>query len=323
VFPFTKNSALSFNFSSWSGNTDIGAAAAFLGWTVSMGSKSTPTAHEIAARVHREAFLRIKSLRQQMKPRRQEPLSVFLSGVGRSGTNMLMDILEASYETEVFHERDRRAFEKFIMRPPAVIHSIVDRSNAPVVVVKALHEADRIQALMGDFPPAKALWMVRFYGDSVNSHLKRWPGTRNLVDKVVNDRKGAGWRTAGMTDETYQLVCDHYRRGLTPASAHALFWYYRNQLFFDQALDRNNRVLVVEYEELVTEPRYLDRIASFVGLTPTEKMRRIAHRESIRKDPFPDIAPEVKALCDAMQARLSLVAKAGFSRDAAAAVVNG
>jgi hypothetical protein len=74
---------------------------------------------------------------------------------------------------------------------------------------------------------------------------------------------------------------------------------------------------------LVTEPRYLDRIASFVGLTPTEKMRRIAHRESIRKDPFPDIAPEVKALCDAMQARLSLVAKAGFSRDAAAAVVNG
>jgi hypothetical protein len=236
---------------------------------------------------------------------------------------MLMDIFEASYETDVFHERDHRAFEKFIMRPPAVIHSLVERSNATVVVVKALHEADRIQKLMAEFAPAKALWMVRYYGDSVNSHLKRWPGTRNLIEKVVSDRNSAGWRTAGMTDETYRLVCELYRRELTPASAHALFWYYRNQLFFDQGLDRETDVMVVEYEELVREQHYLDRIASFMGITPTDRMRRIAHRESVRKDAFPDIAPDVKALCDAMQARLSLVAKAAMPQQTAQAVVNG
>src|SRR5215467_13166130 len=139
-----------------------------------MASKSGPTARDIAARVQREAFLGIKSFRQQIRSRKQPPLCVFLTGVGRSGTNMLMDIFEASYETDVFHERDRRAFEKFIMRPPAVIHSLVERSNAPVVIVKGLHEADRVKALMDDFEPAKGLWMVRFYGDSVNSHLKRW-----------------------------------------------------------------------------------------------------------------------------------------------------
>jgi hypothetical protein len=288
-----------------------------------MASKSGPTARDIAARVQREAFLGIKSLRQQMRPRKQPPLCVFLSGVGRSGTNMLMDIFEASYETDVFHERDRRAFEKFIMQPPAVIRSLVERSNAPVVVVKGLHEADRIQKLMDEFAPAKALWMVRFYGDSVNSHLKRWPGTRNLIEKVVSDRNGAGWRTAGMSDETYRLVCEHYRRELSPASAHALFWYYRNQLFFDQGLDRNPHVMVVEYEELVSEPHYLNRVTSFMGITTTDRMRRISNRESIRKNSFPDIAPDVKALCDDMQARLSLVAKAAMPEQIPQAVVNG
>jgi hypothetical protein len=287
-----------------------------------MGPKSAPTAREIALRAQREAFLRIKSLRQQMKPRRQRPTCVFVSGVGRSGTNMLMDILETSYETDVFHERDPRAFEKFIMRPAGVIHSLVQHSHAPVVIVKALLDADRLDTLLEDFAPAKVLWMVRFYGDSVNSHLKHWPGGRNEIENVLRDRKAAGWRAAGMTDETFRVLREHYRPEMTSASAHALFWYYRNQLFFDQQLDRSDRVFVAEYERLVSEPHYLDRVASFMSITATERMRRIAHRESVRKDPFPDIAPHIRDLCEAMQARLSLAANPSYPEANLQRVVN-
>ena len=43
---------------------------------------------------------------------------LFVGGVQRSGTNMLMDVLERSYETDVYHERDPRAFDGYQMRSP-------------------------------------------------------------------------------------------------------------------------------------------------------------------------------------------------------------
>lgn len=264
---------------------------------------------EIAERLREEAFLKFKLLKQQLSPRQGEPMRVFVAGVHRSGTNMLMLILDASLETDVFHENDNRAFDDYIMREPEIIRSLIERSNAPVVVVKALHEAHRLTGFLDDFAPAKGLWMIRYFEDSVNSSLKRWPKTRNKLEILLEDRDGADWRGSGMTDETHRIVKEHYRPGMNNASASALFWYYRNQLFFDQELDRDPRVLAIEYEELVRAPDIaVERIASFIGIGASERMKRISHSESVRKNPPPDIAPHVKALCEAMQKRLTLVA---------------
>jgi|SRR6185312_3411893 len=275
-----------------------------------MASKIAIAPAKITGRLRVEAFLKLKALKQQLSPHKGEPLTVFVAGVHRSGTNMLMDILDASFETDVFHESDNRAFEGYIMREPEIIRSLVDRSHASVVVVKALHEAHRMRRLLDEFVPAKGLWMIRYFADSVNSSLKRWPPNRNKLDAIVRDRNAGEWRSSGMTDETYRIIKAHYRSDMSIASTIALFWYYRNQLFFDQGLDRDPRVLAVEYEELVRAPAFfVDRIAFFIGLQASARMKRVSHSESVRKNPPPDIAPDVTALCESMQERLTLVAR--------------
>lgn len=266
--------------------------------------------NDIAERVRREAFLRGKSLRQQLSARSGSPRTVFVAGVHRSGTNMLMQILEASYETDVFHENDERAFSTYMMRDLRIIRSLVTGSRAPVVVVKALHEAHKLTELLDTFAPATGFWMVRYFDDSVNSMLKRWPGIRNMIEALVEDRNAADWRGRGMTDETHAVVRAHYRPDISDATANALFWYYRNQLFFDQGLDHDPRVLAIDYEELVGGPdAQVEKIATFTGIPCTDKMRRISHSESVRKSIPPDISADVRALCDAMHRRLTLVTR--------------
>src|ERR1700721_775604 len=58
---------------------------------------------------------------------------VFVGGVQRSGTEMVMDVLERSPDTRVFHEQDPRAFDRFELRADEVIRPLA-RSVAPCVV---------------------------------------------------------------------------------------------------------------------------------------------------------------------------------------------
>ncbi len=258
--------------------------------------------HELVEAVRARALPRLKLLRHRLQTRPPHPrLILFVAGVHRSGTNMMMEILQRSWETEVFDETDPRAFDQHMMRDEAVIRALIDNSAAPVTVLKALHEAHILGRLMATFAPAKAIWMFRSYDDAINSSLRRWPNWRNKIDALVRDRNAADWRGAGMTEETHRIVRQHYRPDIDDASATALFWYYRNQLLFDQGLDRDGRVLLVRYEDLVSDSGpYARRLTDALGIGLTPSMRRVAHTESLRKHAPPQIDSDIRALCERM-----------------------
>ena len=258
--------------------------------------------------IRRISLLKSKNLRQRLAvpaPFRADKQTVFVTGVQRSGTNMVMDVLERSWQTEVFHESDRRAFDDYVMRPPAVIGGLIDASPARWVVVKALHEAHDFAGLLDRFAPAKGIWMFRGYDDMINSNMANWPGGRNQIEDIVADRDRAGWRGKGMRDQTHATIRALYHPAMNDAAALGLFWYYRNQLFFDQQLAADRRVRLVRYEALVGAPaRQVDAVARFLGLKPTAAMRRLIFAGSVAKQPPPEIEPAVRRLCDAMLARL-------------------
>jgi hypothetical protein len=282
-----------------------------------MSSPKLPAGPDLPSRLKKGRFLGFKSLVQRIVPNRGAKSCVFVSGVQRSGTNMLMDMLEANLETEVFHESDARAFDDYELRPVETLHGLVDNSKARVVILKALLDGDRILDLLREFAPAKALWMVRSFYDCVNSNLRQWPGGRNMIDHLITGREKADWRGRGMTDETYRVVREHYRPDMSIASAQALFWYYRNQLFFDQELDRDSRVLTLSYEDTVHHPDVvLRRIGSFLSISVTPQMETIGHAASIGKNARPDIDKDIVGLCEAMQQRLKHVTDTTLSDDA-------
>jgi len=240
---------------------------------------------------------------------------VFVAGAQRSGTNMIMNVIDRHPDTYVFKESDPRAFDDFMMRAITHIENLVEKAITPVVVVKALHEAHDLYWMLDHFKSSKLVWMYRDYVDVINSNQRRFNDTRNYIDQIVKDPRRGFWRGLGMTPETLGIVRAHYTEDMDNSSAQALFWYYRNQLFFDQKFDADDRVLLVKYESFVTEPlQYLDNIVRFLELEADPKLIKTVHQASIRKNEPPAIPANIAALCDGMRERLDGVFQANLGK---------
>lgn len=257
----------------------------------------------LTTRIRRVAWRKSKYLRQRLAPC---PVAqhVFVAGMQRSGTNLLMDVLDASLMTQVFHETDVRAFHEYQMRELDVIHQLVQACPAPVFVIKALCELDRIKLLMETFSPAKTLWVVRDWRDSVNSAIKSFD---NFVSQWHRLTRGdpCSWRGRGMSPATREQLARLYHPGASEAEGAAIMWFYRNVLFFEQQLDADARVRVVFYEDLVQHP--MDVVAAvydFAGLSGfSAAIARRIHARSVKHHSLPDISPEVASLCDGLLSR--------------------
>ncbi len=233
---------------------------------------------------------------------------VFVAGMQRSGTNMMMDILERHYETEVFHESDPRAFDNYQMRERTVIHHLAEHSAAPVFIIKALCELQELRSLMDEFAPAKALWMMRHYEDVVNSMLVSFRNQAKQVQRIVAQRDDDWWLGQGMSDATFALLEKRVHPGMNDATGAALQWYFRNVLFFEQGLDNDPRVMAVGYESLVTKPQeQFEGVFDFLGLRYTPRLARGIFANSVRRRAAPDIEPEVRELCEELCARIAQV----------------
>jgi hypothetical protein len=177
------------------------------------------------------------------------------------------------------------------------------------VVIKALCELQILRALLDEFEPAKAVWVIRDYEDVVNSHLVLWRKMPEKIGKIVANRDRAAWRGRGMSDDTLALVKSLYHSEISNASACALFWYFRNVLYFEQGLDKDPRVELVRYEDLVTQPNEkFSKLFEFLGIGYTPRVARKVFASSVRKKAPPTIEPAIQEICESLRARLFEVA---------------
>ncbi len=76
-----------------------------------------------------------------------------------------------------------------------------------------------------------------------------------------------------------------------------------------QELERHPRVRLVNYEELVQDPRrWVEEIYGELGLDFVPEYASHINARSVGKRPFPEINPEVEALCDELLRRLQAAA---------------
>ena len=270
--------------------------------------------HEAATRFERTCFLTQKKMRQLLSgPRKvcSNKRHIFIPGMQRSGTNMLTHVLERSFETEVFHETDPRAFKDTVMHDRKVIHALAAQSPAPVIVIKALIESAQVRSLMDEFAPSQALWIVRDFEDVINSALVSFKTIPQQVARVVRERDNSDWRAQGMSDQTYALLCRLHHERINPASAGALFWYFRNILYFEQGFDCDPRLKLVRYEKLVSNPdRQVREIFDFLNLRYRPQIARQLFSTSIKRRPAPDIEPAIRQVCQELLARFDAIADA-------------
>ncbi|WP_426416988.1 sulfotransferase domain-containing protein [Aestuariirhabdus sp. LZHN29] len=235
---------------------------------------------------------------------RREPAErvILVAGVQRSGTNMVMDIFDRCIDTDVYHETDERAFDNYQMLPIDRIQGLVLSSRSRCFIIKCLCELQSIDTLMGSFGNVRVVWVVRHYHDVVNSMLVSFRNQAEQVKRIIRYRVSDGWLSEGMSDETYNLLCETVGdKELDDASASALQWYFRNILFFEKNLENHEDVMLVRYEDLVRNPSMqMDRLYGFAGLDESYHFSKEIYSSSIgRKKPL-DIQSDVEILCQAL-----------------------
>jgi hypothetical protein len=239
---------------------------------------------------------------------------VWLVGVQRSGTNMVVRGLEELPEVEVHNENDGAAFQRFRLRPDPVVRQLVLASRHRYVLFKPLCDTHRVDELLAlDTPtPGRAIWAYRGVDGRVRSALAKF-GDANLrvLTEIAAGRGGATWQAQRLSPDSLELLRSFDWTAMSPASAAALFWCVRNRLYFELGLDRRDDVLLSSYDATVAAPEAATRaLASFLGVEWHPALAaHIEPRVAPRAAPL-DLDPRVRRHCDELQARLDALAAA-------------
>lgn len=242
-------------------------------------------------------------------------MPVYLVGLQRSGTNMLVRGLDSAPEVEVRNENDRAVFHRFQLRADDVLAATIRRSRHAYVLVKPLCESHRVDELLAlpGLAPGRALWVYRDVDDRARSEVAKF-GDANLraLRAIADGSIGARWQGQRLDPATVELIRDLEPERLDPYDGAALFWYVRNSLYFRLGLDRRDDVLLCRYDTLVTDPAaQIRRLCDFLDfpyhprlhahIAPRRSHGAVSDGEGNR--PLP-IDTRIRALCDELAERL-------------------
>ncbi|CUS03400.2 conserved protein of unknown function [Candidatus Promineifilum breve] len=259
------------------------------------------------------AFRLYKSARQMLGGARHtgDPIIVPILGIQRSGTSLMYWVFERDLNVKVYRESSELssldAVEHIRLNPLPSVAAQIKRHRLPMVVFKPLVESQRAAELLSAFPTAKVLWAYRHYQDVAASNLKAFGqdnGRRDLAPFLADDPDN--WRSQHSSAETRATIRHFYADDMNPFDAASLFWWARMQLYFEQGLDENPRVLLSRYEDLVTNPaQTMRRTYAFLGQPyPGDHIVKDVNAQSVGKGRVSKLSPAVDELCAAMLARL-------------------
>jgi len=238
-----------------------------------------------------------------------ETIPVFVLGIQRSGTTMLMFAFHLHPEIAVYDEsRESNAFLDFRLRSMETTEKLISASPFPVACFKPLADSHLTAQLLERFPSAHFIWALRDYHDVANSFLRKFPHATRAIRLICNEQEGGGWFQEGISQETGQILRNLPWQDFSEYDFACLVWWARNRLFFEQNLDRENRVLLLRYEKLVTTPeKSLQEVTDFIGIPFSTQMTRYIHARSISRYSPPAINHSVQELCDELAASFAVL----------------
>lgn len=241
----------------------------------------------------------------------QESKILFIVGCQRSGTSLMNRIFTRDLRVSVYREASKLsskdAAEKIRLNPLNEVRQIISKNKALLIVAKPLVESQNVLELLKNFPNSKALWMYRNYRDVAKSNPQRFGANQGILDLkpiVQSDREN--WRGEKVSDYVRSIVTQHFSEDMNVHDAAALFWFARNQLFYELNLEQNAQVFICRYEELVAKPlKMMKNIYKFLNMDfeETEKINEV-HSKAIGGGNTVDLSPPIEQLCNELQQKL-------------------
>ena len=248
-----------------------------------------------------------RSTRSIVRARPNERRVVLIFGCQRSGTTMLQQtFLDRSWRVLILEEHDRRLVgpgpEETTWQEYSTVLGRIRRLPFEVVAAKPLVESASATALMDAADAVKAVWMLRHYPEVAQSNVSKFGMDNPYRDlQRIRSRDALDWRYRGTTEETWETVTTLLNRRLTPFDAAALFWWTRNQLYFDQRLWEDDRIRILRYERACKQPEEVIRsLSDHIGValplgSITPRVRALPLSPETRQ-----FDPDVELLCKKM-----------------------
>jgi hypothetical protein len=241
--------------------------------------------------------------------------AAFVVGVQRSGTNMVVRGVESDPSVKVYNENSRRAFERFQLRDPEAVRSLVTADRHRLVLFKALCDSHRTADLLeeaGRYTPARAVWVYRGVDDRVRSAVSKFGDVnRRVMAEIAAGEGGGRWQAQRLSPESLELVRSVGPSSLSAESGAALFWLVRNRLYFEQGLHDRDDVHLVGYDQVVADPEGVGRaLFSFLDLPFSAGTVGHVDARSARARPPLDLDPRVREACDRLEHQLAVAAAA-------------
>ncbi|MEJ2453488.1 MAG: sulfotransferase [Candidatus Thiodiazotropha sp.] len=250
----------------------------------------------------------IKAINYLTRSNKEKNLS-FIFGCQRSGTTVLLKVLDKSINAKAYGEGEEPYFHpkssKLRLRLVSNkdITRLLDKERCQNIILKPLYESQRATELAGHFEQSRILWTYRNFNDSIDSHV-RYYAKQDAVEYV---RQIVGRERMWMNENIDREHLDELTpiiNGLdNPYDAYAVYWYSRNLQF--KKLDGNPRVMPVKYERLVNDPvAYLPKIFRFLDLKFSEWMATGIYTDAVNKRIDFQLRDDIKTKCEQLQAYL-------------------
>lgn len=225
-----------------------------------------------------------------------------LLGAQRSGTSMLMDILELHPSTQVMTEvAQSPIYFDFRIRSIDVVDQCLRNARAPVVCFKPISDSHLASRFVEQFPQGRFVWIVRSYLDVAASSVKKFAHIDRAIRLVCKGEAGGGWFQEGVSEETVKILRALDHECLSVFDYACLVWWARNRIYVEQELNKYQNVTLVCYEKLLDG--HLEHVFEFARLSFDKQYARFVKRpgESAK---YPFVSPQVADLCQKLQLQL-------------------
>lgn len=178
---------------------------------------------------------------------------IWIFGCQRSGTTFLENVFRQDLDSVVFGEFSELTIKgrKTVLTSSNSLIRIVSSKNAKYAVIRPLFESDRAIELMNLFPNSIGIWMFRDCSAVVDSMKRKWGKSFFRISSFVESDANNFWRLkealTPLTESIDRLPIDEL---------YARYWIMRNSLPFDKEMVDDPRMLFLDYNTLVHDPRY-------------------------------------------------------------------
>ena len=242
--------------------------------------------------------------------------TLLILGCQRSGTTLISRVFDNLVFAKVFGEYNcyanpPRGDRPLRLKPRAEVNRGLAIQREPFTVMKPIVDSQITNTLLDEIEHSSALWVYRDFKDVALSNIKKFGdfhgGHAHIEALLKPDHNN--WRGQNVSDKTKNIVTKLSVANLSPLEASCLFWYARNILFFEQDLEKREKVWLWKYEQFVQTPKQLmNELMSRLGYPACkDKITANVSGESIGNAKELEISDEIDLLCSELQNKLDNV----------------